>query len=81
MMKYLFGIVMLAALIASCGSEDENDEKKGGKFYTTEIPEANVLRVGIKQLEVGKFGFHEFQGLTDDFCGSCFFDFDMVRIN
>ena len=42
---------MLAALIASCGSEDENDEKKGGKFYTTEIPEANVLRVGIKQLE------------------------------
>jgi len=51
MMKYLFGIIVVAALVVSCGGEEESDAKKDGKFYTTEIPEADVLRVGIKQLE------------------------------
>jgi hypothetical protein len=50
MKKYLFGLIAVLALFASCGGEKEGDAKNP-EFYTTEIPEANVLRVGIKQLE------------------------------
>ena len=50
-MKYLVGLVMIAALIASCGGEENKDDKENGVFYSTDIPEADVLRVGIKQLE------------------------------
>jgi hypothetical protein len=50
MIKYLLGIITIATLIVSCGGEDEKKEQ-GGEFYSTEVPEADVLRVGIKQLE------------------------------
>ena len=50
MIKYLLGIITIAALVVSCGGEDEKKEQ-GGEFYSTEVPEADVLRVGIKQLE------------------------------
>lgn len=41
---------MIASLVVSCGGEDDNNGKED-KFYSTEVPEADVLRVGIKQLE------------------------------
>jgi hypothetical protein len=39
----------VATLLVSCGGEEK--EKGDEKFYSTEVPEADVLRVGIKQLE------------------------------
>jgi tetratricopeptide (TPR) repeat protein len=42
---------MMATLVVSCGGEDEKGDKENGEFYSTEIPDAEVLRVGIKQLE------------------------------
>lgn len=48
MLKYLLGIMLLATLIVSCGGEDKTDNDQ---FYSTEVPDAEVLRVGIKQLE------------------------------
>lgn len=51
MIKYLFGIITIAAVVVSCGGEEKGTEKGDGKFYTTEVPDAEVLRVGIKQLE------------------------------
>ena len=50
-MKYVLGIITIIALLASCGGKDDADKEGKDKFYTTEIPEADVLRVGIKQLE------------------------------
>ncbi|MFK7785196.1 MAG: hypothetical protein AB8B56_08770 [Crocinitomicaceae bacterium] len=50
-MKYLLGIITIAALVVSCGGEDDKNGKGDGEFYSTEVPEADVLRVGIKQLE------------------------------
>lgn len=50
-MKYLLGIIMIAALVVSCGGEGDENGKTEGGFYSTEVPEADVLRVGIKQLE------------------------------
>ena len=50
MIKYLFGLITIAAIVVSCGGE-EKKESQEDKFYSTEVPEANVLRVGIKQLE------------------------------
>lgn len=49
MIKYLIGIIAIASVLVSCGGEDNN--KKEDKYYSTEVPEADVLRVGIKQLE------------------------------
>lgn len=51
MIKYLVGIIAIAAMVVSCGGEDETNKEGDGKFYSTEIPDAEVLRVGIKQLE------------------------------
>ena len=51
MIKYLLGLITVAALVVSCGGEEKKDEKGDGKFYSTEVPDADVLRVGIKQLE------------------------------
>ena len=51
MIKYLIGVITIAALLVSCGGEEKNDKKGEGAFYSTEVPEAEVLRVGIKQLE------------------------------
>ena len=42
-------MIALLALLWSCGGGEAEAEKD--KFYTTEVPEAGVLRVGIKQLE------------------------------
>ncbi len=50
MIKYLIGIFTLASLLVSCGG-DGNDKKGDDQFYSTEVPEADVLRVGIEQLE------------------------------
>lgn len=51
MIKYLFGIIAISALLVSCGGEDKKGENGDGSFYSTEVPEADVLRIGIKQLE------------------------------
>ena len=51
MIKYLFGIIAIASLVVSCGGEDDKKDKGDGAFYSTEVPEADVLRIGIKQLE------------------------------
>lgn len=50
MIKYLIGIFTIASLLVSCGG-DGNNKKGDDQFYSTEVPEADVLRVGIKQLE------------------------------
>lgn len=50
MKNYLFIFTVLIVSLASCGGE-EKKVNEGDKFYTTEVPEANVLRVGIKELE------------------------------
>lgn len=43
-------MVVALTFMVSCG--DGNDAEKGdGKFYSTDVPEPNVLRVGIKDLE------------------------------
>ncbi|MCJ8288613.1 MAG: hypothetical protein HRT58_01170 [Crocinitomicaceae bacterium] len=51
MIKCLFGIIAISALLVSCGGEEKKGENGDKGFYSTEVPEANVLRVGIKQLE------------------------------
>ncbi|PHR36720.1 MAG: hypothetical protein COA38_01475 [Fluviicola sp.] len=51
MIKCLFGIIAISALLVSCGGEDKKGENADKGFYSTEVPEADVLRVGIKQLE------------------------------
>ena len=51
MIKCLFGIIAISALLVSCGGEDKKGENGDKGFYSTEVPEADVLRVGIKQLE------------------------------
>ncbi|MDG1332692.1 MAG: tetratricopeptide repeat protein [Crocinitomicaceae bacterium] len=51
MIKYLLGIMTIAALVLSCGGEDDANANGEDGFYSTEVPEADVLRVGIKQLE------------------------------
>lgn len=50
MKNYLVILTVLIGTLVSCGGE-EKKVKEENKFYETEIPEANVLRVGIKQLE------------------------------
>ena len=50
MKNYLLLLAVLLGTLVSCGGE-EKKVKEENKFYETEIPEANVLRVGIKQLE------------------------------
>ena len=50
-MKYLLGIIMIAALVVSCGGEGDNGGKDDSELSFNEVPEADVLRVGIKQLE------------------------------
>lgn len=47
MKKYL-GIILLAGLVASCGSETKEKDEES---YQTEVPEASVLIDGIKVLE------------------------------
>lgn len=51
MIKYLFGIIATTVLLVSCGGEEKTEKQGDGNFYSTEIPEADVLRIGIKQLE------------------------------
>ena len=50
MKNYLVILTVLIGALVSCGGE-EKKVKEENKFYETEIPEANVLRTGIKQLE------------------------------
>lgn len=51
MIKYLLGVCLIAALAVSCGGEDEENSKGNNELPSTEIPEADVLRADIKQLE------------------------------
>lgn len=51
MKVYVIGFVALCALLIGCNEEESSNKADESKFYTTEVPEAEVLRVGIKQLE------------------------------
>lgn len=50
MKNYLLMLAVLFGIFVSCGGK-EKKVKEENKFYETEVPEANVLRVGIKQME------------------------------
>lgn len=50
MMKYFLGVITAVALLVSCGEEANGGNAKDG-LYKTEVPDADVLRVGIKDLE------------------------------
>ncbi|NVK65718.1 MAG: hypothetical protein HWE22_14085 [Flavobacteriales bacterium] len=48
-MKYFLGFAVIMAFFVSCGDGGEAD--KDVEFYETDVPNADVLRVGIKDLE------------------------------
>jgi tetratricopeptide (TPR) repeat protein len=61
MKNYIVIVSVLLGALMSCG-EEEKKVNEENKFYTTEVPEANVLRVGIKQLEDSIMQISQTQG-------------------
>jgi len=65
MKKYLFLVVAFVGLLTSCGDAEKETKKGDGKFYSTEVPKADVLRVGIKQLEDSLMKISEMEPKVD----------------
>ncbi len=61
MKNYIVIASVFLGTLVSCGGEEKKVNEKD-KFYTTEVPEANVLRVGIKQLEDSIMQISQTQG-------------------